>query len=259
MESGNRPQNSVRDEQHFDSNLHHSAHSTHGHDHSHDGQNGGRKSVFGAIRPVDHLVLELLRREEGLTVTDLVERLEVTQTAVRARLDRLEEMELVERRKLLAGRGRPVFQYFLSSSGWRQVGVTYADLATAVWTEINELKDDQQRTQIMDGVSRRMGQAYARLLPEGSLSERLTAMAQVLTDRKIPTRIDDSTTLPVLTVQACPFPDLALVNQRSACELEQKMLSEAIGEEMELSCCRLDGHSSCQFRPVDKEASASES
>ena len=54
-------------------------------------------------RPVDQLVLDLLRREEGLSVTDLMERLEVTATAIRQRLDRLEESGLIERRKKVSG------------------------------------------------------------------------------------------------------------------------------------------------------------
>jgi predicted ArsR family transcriptional regulator len=108
-----------------------------------------------------------------------------------------------------------------------------------------------------------MGQAYAQLLPASSTSDRMDAMAKLLTERKIPTHFkarsgksaanlvaNSSVDLPILTVHACPFPDLAAVNRRSACELEQAVFSEAVGAPMELSCCRLDGHDSCQFRPV---------
>lgn len=68
-------------------------------------------------RPVDQLVLDLLRRQEGLTVVDLTEKLEVTATAVRQRLDRLENAGYVERRKNSIGRGRPTFSYFLTDLG----------------------------------------------------------------------------------------------------------------------------------------------
>ena len=203
-----------------------------------------------AIRPVDQWVLELLRREEGLTVSDLVERLEVTPTAVRMRLDRLEELGLVERRKLTAGRGRPVFQYFLSTLGWRQVGATYTDFAMAVWQEIEELPDDSIRQQLLSRISKRMGQAYGRLLADGTVSERMKSVANLLSERKIPCESHSEHALPILTVHACPFPDLAAIDRRSACELETKMLSEAVGGQLELSCCRLDGHGTCQFRPV---------
>ena len=206
-----------------------------------------------AIRPVDQWVLELLRREEGLTVSDLVDRLEVTPTAVRIRLDRLEEFGLVERRKLMAGRGRPFFQYFLSTLGWRQVGATYTDFAVAVWQEIEELPDDSIRQQLLNRISKRLGQAYGRLLADGTVSERMKSVANLLSERKIPCDSHIEHALPILTVHACPFPDLAAIDRRSACELETKMLSEAVGVQLELSCCRLDGHGTCQFRPVTSE------
>ncbi len=203
-----------------------------------------------AIRPVDQLVLELLRREEGLTVSDLVERLEVTPTAVRIRLERLEEIGLVERRKVLHGRGRPVFHYLLSQLGWRQVGVTYTDLAMALWQEMEELPDPVLRQNMLARISQRMGRTYSRMIADGTIAERMSSMASLLSERKIPCNSESTNALPVLTVLACPFPDLAAVDRRSACDLETKMLSEALGEQVELSCCRLDGHGSCQFRPV---------
>jgi predicted ArsR family transcriptional regulator len=207
--------------------------------------------MAAGIRPVDQLVLELLRRQEGLTVQDLVERLEVTPTAVRTRLERLEQLGLIEKRKHTFGRGRPVFKYLLSTLGWRQVGVSYTDLATAIWLEIEELPDEDLRQVIMKNVSRRMGQAYGKMLTSETVSGRLAEMASLLRDRKIPCDTDRTTELPILTVHACPFPDLAAVDRRSACELEKEVLSQAVGKPLELSCCRLDGHATCQFRPVE--------
>ncbi len=149
------------------------------------------------IRPVDQLVLELLRRQEGLVIGDFVERLEVTPTAVRARLDRLEELGLIERRKLSVGRGRPLFQYYLSSLGWRQVGVTYVDLATALWSEIENLPDSDLRTKLLSSVSRRMGErAYRNLMTEESVSDRMEEMAGLLRERKIPCQTDRTSALP---------------------------------------------------------------
>lgn len=203
------------------------------------------------IRPVDQFVLELLRRQEGLTVHDLVERLEVTPTAVRTRLERLEQLGLIEKRKQTLGRGRPLFKYLLSPLGWRQVGVSYTDLATAIWREIEELPDEDLRQAIMRNVSRRMGQAYGTMLTSETISGRMAEMASVLRERKIPCDTDRTTELPILTVHACPFPDLAAVDRRSACELEKEVLSQAVGQPLELSCCRLDGHGSCQFKPAE--------
>ena len=204
-----------------------------------------------AIRPVDQVVLDLLRREEGLSIQDLMDRLEVTATAIRQRVDRLEEGGFIERRKLVAGRGRPSYSYFLTDRGWRNAGVTYRDLALSFWSVIQSSESEEVRTQIVSRVAEKLGELYQTMLPTGDLNERLKLLAELLSDRKVPTRMaTDEHRLPVLEVHACPYPDLVGGEEdRSACQLEQVALSTALGHPMELSKCRLDGHGCCQFTP----------
>lgn len=203
------------------------------------------------IRPVDQLVLDLLRRQEGLTVTELTEKLEVTATAVRQRLDRLESAGYLERRKHSSGRGRPTFAYFLTDLGWRQVGVTYTDLAISLWGEILAIPDEGLRSEMIHRISHRMGRAFREMLPEGTLDDRVRSLANVMSSRRIPASFDRADGIPILEVHACPYPDLIHRDQdRSVCRLEQQVLSEAIGQPMELSQCKLDGHGCCQFKPA---------
>ena len=202
-------------------------------------------------RPVDQLVLDLLRRQAGLSVTDLMERLEVTATAIRQRLDRLEESGLIERRKQGVGRGRPSFNYFLTAKGAQQAGVSYCDLAIALWSEIKRIESVEVKETLMDRVSQRMGDSFRDLMSDGSIEDRMQLMAGLLTNRKIPTCMTSGIGLPILEVQACPYPDLVgHEHDRSVCTMETRVLSAALGQEMELSQCRLDGHSCCQFKPT---------
>ena len=202
-------------------------------------------------RPVDQLVLDLLRRQAGLSVTDLMDRLEVTATAIRQRLDRLEESGLIERRKQGVGRGRPSFNYFLTAKGAQQAGVTYTDLAIALWTEIKLIASTELKARLIERVSERIGGSFRELLTEGPIEERMHLMAGLLTNRRIPTCMTSGIGLPILEVQVCPYPDLVgSDHDRSVCNMETKVLSSALGQEMELSQCRLDGHSCCQFKPT---------
>lgn len=210
-------------------------------------------SSHSPIRPVDQLVLDLLRREEGLTVNDLTDKLEVTATAVRQRLDRLESAGYLERRKHSQGRGRPTFAYFLTDLGWRQVGVTYTDLAISLWSEVLAIPDVQLRTDLIERVSHRMGRAFREMLPEGTLDDRMRSLANIMLSRRIPASFDRTNGMPVIEVHACPYPDLVQRDQdRSLCRLEQQVISQAIGQPMELSQCKLDGHGCCQFKPAEK-------
>ncbi len=204
------------------------------------------------LRPIDQAVLDLLRQQQGLTVHELIERLDVTATAVRQRLERLEQVGLIEKRKEGVGRGRPQFRYFLSAIGLRYASASYADLALALWNEIMDLPNPQQRGRILRRVAKRMGEGLKLTVPENaSLTERMEAMATALGQRKIPAYVDEAGTLPILQVHACPYPELSeQEGNRQLCEMEQEMLSEAIGHAVQLDCCRLDGHNMCQFRAV---------
>lgn len=205
------------------------------------------------IRPIDQTVLELLRlHSAGMTIQELTERLEVTPTAVRQRLERLDQLELVERRKEQVGRGRPLYRYGLTQLGSRFASANYADLATALWQELMQLPNVQQRGRVLHRVAQRMGRGLKDAIPAGgTVNERLSATATALGRRKVAAVMNESGRLPILEVHACPYPDLAVDQDgRQLCELEQEMLSEAVGLTMQLDCCRLDGHNHCQFRPV---------
>ena len=209
-------------------------------------------SCLDHIRPIDQAVLDLLRQSHCLSIQALTEKLEVTATAVRQRLERLVQVDLVGRKKESVGRGRPQFQYFLTPLGMRYASASYADLASALWHEILELPNPLQRKRILRRVAKRMGEELKSSLPvEGNLTERFSAMARALGRRKVPASVIASGVLPVLEMHACPYPELTSDDpNRELCEMEQEMISQAVGQTVQLDCCRLDGHQHCQFRPV---------
>lgn len=188
----------------------------------------------------------------GLTVQDMTDQLDVTPTAVRQRLERLTQAELIERRKVSVGRGRPQYRYYLTKLGARYAAASYADLATALWQELMDLPNPQQRSRVLRRVAKRMGEGLGEQLPsEATVKERMLATVNALGKRKIAASLLETDNLPVLEVQSCPYPEISEhADGRQLCEMEQEMLSEAIGEAMQLDCCRLDGHGNCQFRPV---------
>lgn len=204
------------------------------------------------VRPVDQSVLDLLRTNQGMTVQELTTRLEVTATAVRQRLDRLVEANLIERVKKSAGRGRPSFCYELTQTGLRYASASYSELATALWQEVMELPSAMQRSRILRRVARRMANGLKDDIPqEGEIGARFEAVASALERRKVPAVVKQTGNLPVLEVLACPYPELTSDDSsRHLCELEQEMLSEAMGQPMKLDCCQLDGHHQCQFTAV---------
>jgi len=90
----------------------------------------------------DAPIMDLLRRGGPMTVAELAEAMEVTATAIRQRLSRLLAKDLVERRVVKAGRGRPSHRYRLTEKGNRMAGANFDDLALAAFRALKRLLDD---------------------------------------------------------------------------------------------------------------------
>ena len=151
------------------------------------------------IRPIDQVVLDLLRQNHSLSIQALTDKLDVTATAVRQRLERLVQVELVGRKKEGVGRGRPQFHYFLTPLGMRYASASYTDLASALWHEIMELPNPLQRKRILRLRCRRKWEERKDSLPfEGDLTQRLCAIVSVVVRRKVAAIVIAGGTLPVL-------------------------------------------------------------
>lgn len=208
------------------------------------------------VRTVDRQLLEALRSGRASGISELTESLGVTATAVRQRIERLLESGLVEREKVVSGRGRPTYSYRLTLLGHRRAGADHAELADAMWHEILAIEPETLRDALISRIAKRLGQRYGERLKkhsqEQSLHSRMESLSEVLATYRIPVDVSHTGNLPVIGFLACPHPDLASDSDRRAmCQLEEVMLSEALGSQVQLRSCRLDGESCCQFAPVD--------
>ena len=221
------------------------------------------ETVITDVRSVDRELLDALRSGESMGIHELIERLGVTATAVRQRIERMLEGGLVEREKVVAGRGRPTYSYHLTLLGHRRAGADHAELADAMWHEILAIEDVELRKTLLDGIARRLGRRYrdqgGHRCESDSLEDRMHSLSQVLAGHRIAADVVLRGNLPVLGFRACPHPDLASeADRRAMCHLEEQMLSEALGSEVHLQSCRLDGDHCCQFAAVDSVGGASE-
>jgi predicted ArsR family transcriptional regulator len=194
----------------------------------------------------DRTIVDFLRRKGGATIADLVELLGVTATAVRQRLTRLMDQGLVARQSEAAGRGRPTHRYSLTDAGVRSAGNNYDLLAQVLWDEVRAIEDLTVRQGLLRRLSQRLAAMYRERVEGDSLTGRMGSLAAIMAEQDLPFELDESKGLPVLTALACPYPDLA-ERDRGVCAMEKMMISEALGEGVRLSACRLDGASCCTF------------
>lgn len=222
------------------------------------------------VRPSDTPLLDVLRASGPHGVGDLARALDVTPTAIRQRLARLEQAGIVARTTGTAavaarGRGRPSHSFALSEKGRRLGGENYRDLALVLWNEVRATADPAVRR----GLLGRIGAGLASLVDaevEGtSPEERLASAADLLRRRRVAVEFRDGAAEPAghdgrpgpssLISHSCPYPGLAETD-RGICAAERVMIEEVVGAPVRLAECRLDGDACCRFTLVPLHATA---
>lgn len=204
------------------------------------------------MQPGDVTLLDCLRKAVSLSVAELQQLMGVTATAVRQRLTRLMDLELIERTSFPAGRGRPSFRYRLTEKGRRETGSNFADLALALWAEIRAIKDPEVRRGLMQRLSTRLASLYADRVQGDDLRQRMESVVALLGSRNVPFQVEMRDQLPVLTALGCPYTELA-DKDSSICALERMLFTELLGEKLNLSTCRLDGSHCCTFEVATRQ------
>ena len=186
----------------------------------------------------DSDLLNLLRITGPLAVSDLADAMEVTPTAVRQRLTRLQSKEMIQREAVRNGRGRPKHRYWLTEKGVRETGSNFNDLAMTLWAEIRRNGDVELRRETLRRIARALAAGYRDQIKGETPAERMQSLANLLAERRIPASVENAGQGAALTTHACPYPKLAEQDQ-DVCNVERMMFSELIGQEVELTKCRL--------------------
>ncbi|MHC4176459.1 MAG: helix-turn-helix transcriptional regulator [Planctomycetota bacterium] len=194
----------------------------------------------------DGRLLDLLRASGSMGVADLARQVEVTPTAIRQRLMRLMAQGLVQREAVRNGRGRPRHLYRLTDKGLRLTGSNFADLALALWREIGLSGSEELQQEMVRRIARALASEYAGQVQGDTIAERMQSLRELLAQRRIPVSVKDFAHQLVITAHACPYPKLAEQDRR-VCAMEQMLFSELLGQDVELTQCRLDGGADCCF------------
>ena len=204
----------------------------------------------------DHECLEWLRRNDSGSIRDLCAEFGVTATAIRQRLSRLLERELITRDAVrLEGRGRPHHLYHVTERGLKELGSNYGDLARILWSEVMRIDDAVTRKQVMQGVQSSLIAHYSSQVGEGSTRERFARLVEVMTESGYDVELGERNGLPILREKNCPYPDLASCDP-NICNLEQDVFAEVLGTPLELTSCWRDGESCCEFEPRAEQLQA---
>lgn len=191
-------------------------------------------------------LIALLRERGALGVSELTAAMNVTATAVRQRLTRLMNQGLIQRETTKPPRGRPSHRYSLTEKGRRQTNTNFADLTLALWNEVRSVKNPEVRTGLLQRIAKAMAETYRSKMHGQNTAERMQDLSALMAERNVPFVVEHNGSLPVLTAEGCPYPELA-EQDRGICAVERMLFSELLGEKVRLSECRLDGTNCCRF------------
>ncbi|MBW7881873.1 MAG: DeoR family transcriptional regulator [Caldilineaceae bacterium] len=192
-------------------------------------------------------IVEYLQRQGSATIKELEELLGITTTAVRQHLNTLQAEGYIERRTVHAGVGRPHHAYFTTDKVQELFACHCDDLALTLLEEVFHMEGSDRASQLLERVGTRLARKYALSLRSSVLQDRVSELAGVLNGNGVLADAlvgDDDTIL--LRTYNCPFHELAQ-GHREICEMDRELIGKALGSDVNLSKCMMEGHAGCTF------------
>lgn len=192
-------------------------------------------------------VIEYLKRKGSATIKELEELLGITTNAVRQHLQSLQADGYIERTRVSVGVGRPHHAYSISAKAHELFACHCDDLALTLLEEVFDLEGPERAEILLGRVGNRLAQRYARSVRGEALQERVEQLADALHQRGVLTDIDvEDENVIVLHAYNCPYHELAQ-EHRSICEMDEAVMRQVLGSDVNLSACMMDGHRGCSF------------
>jgi predicted ArsR family transcriptional regulator len=191
-------------------------------------------------------IVEFLQRNGAATIKELEDLLGVTTTAVRQHLNTLQVEGYIERRTVHAGVGRPHHTYSTTLKVQELFACQCDDLALTLLEEVFHQEGPERTVQLLDRVGTRLAGKYASSMRATALQERVRELAGSLNHNGVLADALQQNDEILLRTYNCPFHELAQ-DHREICEMDRAMLSKALGSDLTLNGCMLDGHAGCTF------------
>ncbi len=192
-------------------------------------------------------VLEVLLRRGALTVKELQEELNLSSTAVRLHLNRLEAEGLIAAEEQRRGVGRPVKVYHLTEKARSAMGSHSETLALTLLEEMLRLEGPEKVRLLLRRVFDRLAGGFSQEVSSSNLYRRVQELAQALEQRGIVAdviQVGEDTIF--IREYTCPYYDLAQ-DYRTICEMEESLMSQVLGLPVTLESCMMDGEHGCMF------------
>ncbi len=184
-----------------------------------------------------------LLRGESLTVNELMEKLQLTDNAVRAQLLALERDGLVKQSGVRRGFRKPHFAYRLTHDAEQLFPKAYHLLLNALITVLEKRLEPNAVSEVLREVGRSLAERQSSA--KGGLESRARSAVKALEALGGAARIEKEETKLIIRSGSCPLA-AAVSEHPEVCQLAEALMSEIVGVPVQERCDR-DGPPRCRF------------
>ncbi len=194
-------------------------------------------------------ILDLLKKQTQMTVSQLAQELTITEMAVRKHLNALEKDSLLKISEEKRPVGRPVQFFSLSPEADRLFPKNYDNLTVDFLHDLQEMQGSEIIDQLFENRKKRLAGKYQPLLAKAVANEeRINILRAIQEDKGYMAdvvQIDQQQF--ELIEHHCPIFEVAR-NFKQACRCETNMFKEVLHtENIQRTTCKADGDNHCHF------------
>ncbi|MBD0371812.1 MAG: ArsR family transcriptional regulator [Pyrinomonadaceae bacterium] len=195
-------------------------------------------------------IVSLLRGTSG-TVTELAEKLELTDNAVRAHLLSLERDGLVRQSGVQKGLRKPHFSYELTPDAERLFPKAYDALLNQLITVLKGRLPHDTLEEVMREVGRSLAAAHSSGSNTDDIEGRINNAVRVLESLGGSPRVEEHEEGLTIMSGSCPLAE-AVVEHPEVCRLAEALVAEIVGKPVRERCERR-GSPRCRFELSETE------
>lgn len=198
-------------------------------------------------------IMMMLKTEGALTVSEMAERLGVTEMAVRRHINTLERDRLIESKLLRQSMGRPTNQYFLTEKSEQFFPKQYAGFTMEILSDLEKSHGSEIIEEVFKNRAKRILNTYLPKFKGKNLQERIRMLADIQDKRGYMVKWEkqEDGTFQFIEFN-CPISMIAS-EYRHACKCEVNWFGELLDAEVERIECKTDNGQNCVYLIREKE------
>lgn len=194
-------------------------------------------------------ILHMLKMEGSMTVSEMAERLDITEMAVRRHLNTLERDNLIVSKLQRQAMGRPTNVYSLSEQAEKLFPRNYQDITLDFLHDIREMEGEERIKHLFKRREERLYDEYKEYLQGKSVDERLEELARLQNEKGYMVQLekDPDTGEYIFVENNCP---IAMVAREftHACHCELSLFQKVLpGAEVIQNHCMAKGGENCKY------------